>query len=84
MKKHAIIPVFISHRGCPNDCVFCNQKKITARQGDVSLEDARKTIEEHLSTLTQMNLETIEVAFFGGSFTGIPMEEQTGFLKIAK
>ena len=84
MKKHAIIPVFISHRGCPNDCVFCNQKKITARQGDVSLEDARKTIEEHLSTLRQKNLETIEIAFFGGSFTGIPMEEQTGFLKIAK
>ena len=77
MKKHAIIPVFISHRGCPNDCVFCNQKKITARQGDIKPEDARKTIEEHLSTLTQMNLETIEIAFFGGSFTGIPMEEQT-------
>lgn len=84
MKKHAIIPVFISHRGCPNDCVFCNQKKITARQGDIKPEDARKTIEEHLSTLTQMNLETIEIAFFGGSFTGIPMEEQTAFLKVAK
>ena len=84
MKKHAIIPIFISHRGCPNDCVFCNQKKITARQGDVTPEDARRTIEEHLSTLESMNLETVEIAFFGGSFTGIPMEDQRDFLAIAK
>lgn len=84
MKKHAIIPIFISHRGCPNDCVFCNQKRITARNGDVTPQAARKTIDEHLSTLDDMNLETVELAFFGGSFTGIPMDEQTEFLKLAK
>lgn len=84
MKKHAIIPIFISHRGCPNDCVFCNQKRITARNGDVTPQSARKTIDEHLSTLDNMNLETVELAFFGGSFTGIPMNEQTEFLKLAK
>ena len=84
MKKHAIIPVSISDSGCPNDCVFCNQKKITARQGDVTPEDARRTIEEHLSTLEKMNLETVEIAFFGGSFTGIPMEDQCSFLSVAK
>ncbi len=84
MKKHAIIPVFISHRGCPNDCVFCNQKRITARTGDVTAANARRTIEEHLSTLEKMNLETVELAFFGGSFTGIPLEEQCAFLSLAK
>ena len=84
MKKHAIIPVFISHRGCPNDCVFCNQKRITARTGDVTAADARRTIEEHLSTLEKMNLETVELAFFGGSFTGIALEEQCAFLSLAK
>ena len=82
MKKHAIIPIFISHRGCPNDCVFCNQKKITAREGDVTPEDVRNTIEQWLTTL--QNVETVEVSFYGGSFTGIPMEQQTEFLKIAK
>jgi len=76
--------VFISHRGCPNDCVFCNQKKITARSGDVTPDDARRTIEEHLTTLSKMNLETIEIAFFGGSFTGIPVKDQKAFLAIAK
>lgn len=83
MKKHAIIPVFISHRGCPNDCVFCNQKKITARQGDVTEEDVRNTVRTYLSTLDNMDMDTIELSFFGGSFTGIPVEEQDRFLAIA-
>ncbi len=84
MKTHAIIPVFISHRGCPNDCVFCNQKRITARNGDVTVADARRTLEEYLSTIENMNLKTVELAFFGGSFTGIPLEEQSAFLALAK
>lgn len=84
MKKHAIIPVFIPHKGCPNDCVFCNQKAITARTADVTPEDVKNLIERYLPTLQGRNLETIEVAFFGGSFTGIPMEEQSAFLAVAK
>ena len=83
MKKHAIIPVFISHRGCPNDCVFCNQKKITARQGDITKQDVINTIETYMSTLKDMDLECIEISFYGGSFTGIPMKEQNEYLSIA-
>lgn len=84
MKTHAIIPVFIPHKGCPNDCVFCNQKAITARTADVTPEDVKNLIERYLPTLQGRGLETIEVAFFGGSFTGIPMEEQSAFLAVAK
>lgn len=84
MKKHAIIPVFIPHRGCPNDCVFCNQKAITARSSDVSPQDVRNTIETYLPTLTGRGLETIEIAFFGGSFTGLPIPEQSAFLAVAR
>lgn len=83
MKKHAIIPIFIPHKGCPNDCVFCNQKAITARTADVTPDDARRIIEEYLPTLEGRGLET-EVSFFGGSFTGIPIEEQSAFLAVAK
>lgn len=84
MKKHAIIPIFIPHQGCPNDCVFCNQKAITARQPDVSADDIRQTIETWLSTLTgRPGMETVEIAFFGGSFTGIPLEQQSEYLRIA-
>lgn len=84
MKKHAIIPIFIPHKGCPNDCVFCNQKKITARASSVTPEDVRATIDQWLTTLEDPRPEVLEVAFFGGSFTGIPMEEQTAYLKIAR
>lgn len=84
MKKHAIIPIFIPHQGCPNDCVFCNQKAITARQPDVTMDEVRNTIEIWLSTLTgREGIETIEIAFFGGSFTGIPLKQQTEYLSIA-
>ena len=84
MKTHAIIPVFIPHKGCPNDCVFCNQKAITARGADIGPKDVKNLIESYLPTLQDRNLKTIEIAFFGGSFTGIPMEEQSAFLSVAK
>ena len=82
MKQHAIIPIFIPHKGCPNDCVFCNQRKITARTDDVTADDAKAVIEQWLSTLS--GVETVEVAFYGGSFTGLPIEEQTRFLEVAE
>ena len=83
MKKHAIIPIFIPHEGCPNDCVFCNQKIITARSQPVTVDHVEDIIKSHLSTLTDRNLETIEIAFFGGSFTGIPMIQQNEYLEVA-
>ncbi len=84
MKKHAIIPIFIPHRGCPNDCVFCNQKKITAHSREITAEDVETTVETWLSTLEGRGLDTIETAFFGGSFTGIPIEEQSAYLRTVK
>lgn len=84
MKKHAIIPVFIPHEGCPNDCVFCNQKKITARQQPMIPADVRNLVETYLPTLTGRGLETVEIAFFGGSFTGLPLSQQQAYLAVAK
>jgi histone acetyltransferase (RNA polymerase elongator complex component) len=80
MKKHAIIPIFIPHKGCPNDCVFCNQRKITARTEDVTPRDARNIIDTWLTTLDQC--ETVEAAFYGGSFTGLEIEEQSAYLAV--
>ena len=75
MKQHAIIPIFIPHLGCPNDCVFCNQRKITAHTGAPTTNEVRKTIDTWLATLGEV--PTIEVAFYGGSFTGLDMDEQS-------
>ena len=57
MKKHAIIPIFIPHKGCPHDCVFCNQRAITARTADVTPEDVRRIAEQYLSTLEGRGLD---------------------------
>ncbi len=84
MKEHAIIPIFIPHLGCPHACVFCNQTKITARRPLISAGDVEKIIETYLPTLQGRGLKTIEAAFFGGSFTGIPLELQRDYLSAAK
>lgn len=84
MKSHAIIPVFIPHKGCNNECVFCNQRKITAHSAPLSPEDIHETVREYMSTLSGMNVPEIELSFFGGSFTGIPIDEQRDFLAIAR
>ena len=65
--EHANIPIFIPHLGCPNDCVFCNQRTISGHT-DFCAEGVKNEIETALSTLGDRRAE---IAFFGGSFTGI-------------
>ncbi len=82
MKKEYIIPIFVPHLGCPNACVFCNQTKISGEQKEVRAKDVKETIEYYLSNFQSENKE-IEVAFFGGSFTGIAEERQKELLEAA-
>ncbi len=79
--KHQNIPVFIPHIGCPNDCVFCNQKHITGNLAEVTEKEIEKIVEEHLLTLPPETFK--EIAFFGGSFTGISEDLQERYLKFA-
>ena len=81
MKKR-IIPIFVPHRGCPHDCIFCNQKKITGVSTDVTSTDVEKTVEEYLETIDKD--AQIEIAFFGGSFTAIDIDVQRELLTVAK
>lgn len=75
------IPVFIPHKGCPNDCVFCNQKRISGQIKNVRPEDVKDIIEQYLGFYTKE--KRIEVAFFGGSFTGIDINLQKQYLEVA-
>ncbi len=79
--RHVNIPIFIPHKGCPYDCIFCNQKKISGQREEVTESSIRAVIESHLNTIKEEAF--IEIAFFGGSFTGIDREEQIKLLKIA-
>ena len=80
MKKEYIIPIFVPHKGCPNDCSFCNQRKISGQLKDVTAQDVRDTIEYYLSNFKDNN-KYVEVAFFGGSFTGIDKDKQEELLE---
>lgn len=84
MKTHSNIPFFIPHSGCRNNCVFCSQVKITGKQkNDPPIETEisllKQTIETALSTIRPGTL--VQLAFFGGSFTGIGIDRMTALLK---
>ena len=79
--RHVNIPVFIPHLGCPNQCVFCNQRSISEHQ-DFSWESVSDEIEQVLSTLTCE--DEAEIAFFGGSFTGIDCDLMCRLLDLAE
>lgn len=82
--KHYIIPIFISHIGCPHQCVFCNQDKIAKEvEEEVKAEDVRNTIDEYLKTIDSKN-SIVEVSFFGGTFTAIDVNKQKELLAVAK
>lgn len=51
MKKEYIIPIFVPNLGCPNDCTFCNQRKISGQTTNVTAQDVRDTIEYYLKKL---------------------------------
>lgn len=81
-EKQYTIPIFIPHKGCPNSCVFCNQKKISGQTKDVTVEDVDNIIKEYLNYYDKTD-KKIEVAFFGGSFTGIDKKLQEAYLEVA-
>jgi len=74
-----VIPIFIPHRGCPHDCLFCNQQKISGYDRDAAAGVAvAATIDEWLGRKGER--KSVQVAFFGGSFTCLPKSEQVQLL----
>lgn len=78
---HINIPIFIPHLGCPNMCVFCNQRYISGVE-DFVPDQARAEIEKIIS-LPRADAE-YEIAFFGGSFTGIDRGLMIELLSLAQ
>ena len=68
MRKEYVIPVFVPHLGCPNDCIFCNQKSISGQKKNITKEEAKKTIDYFLENIKDKNAKK-EIAFFGGIIT---------------
>lgn len=81
-KKQLIIPIFIPFAGCTHQCVFCNQEHITDSSGLPSICEVVDTIESYLVTWEKNGPRpgSKEVAFYGGSFTGLDIEVQKNYL----
>jgi histone acetyltransferase (RNA polymerase elongator complex component) len=79
--ERGIIPIFIPHMGCGHACIFCNQHTITGDAGQPSPESIHHEIESCLKTMRQ---PIKELAFYGGSFTGIDERLQIQYLEVAK
>ena len=78
-----IIPVFIMNSGCPHRCIFCNQK-ITA--GNFPLKITREFFDSEVKSYLAWNKDKsrkVEIAFYGGSFTGVAPAYQEELLSWA-
>ena len=80
--RESIIPVFVPHLGCPNDCVFCNQRRISGAQQPATAQTVKEAVKQ-AAALPQSGAKR-QLAFYGGSFTAIPAAEQTALLSAAK
>jgi histone acetyltransferase (RNA polymerase elongator complex component) len=77
--KRVIVPFFIAHQGCPHQCVFCDQRAITGRDGTLPQPaELLRTIEEWRAT---SGGGAVEVAFYGGTFTALPLDRQQALLQ---
>ena len=80
MIKHYNIPIFLPELACPYRCVYCNQFSRTGLNDIVKAEDVKSIIDSHLASFKEEQ-RFVEVAFFGGNFTGLPIQMQNDYLE---
>lgn len=80
--SHSNISIFVPHKGCPNDCSFCNQRAISGQMTSATPEDVEDAVETAIKY--KVPPKNTEIAFFGGSFTAIEREDMLSLLTAAK
>ncbi len=80
MARARIIPLFVPHLGCPNGCVFCDQRRISGSPLPVSGAD----VSSALSAARDRGERGVELAFYGGSFTAVGLDIQRSLLEAAQ
>lgn len=86
--KLKIIPIFIPHLGCFDHCIYCDQKGITGINAEISTDVVQERIETYFSQILTscpgISSANIQIAFFGGNFTGLDPAVQESLLEISK
>jgi histone acetyltransferase (RNA polymerase elongator complex component) len=72
------------NRGCPHRCIFCNER-LTAgnRSGKITDTAFAETVRAHLNRGKRKD-GPVQIAFYGGTFTGMDRNEQRRLLKLAE
>jgi histone acetyltransferase (RNA polymerase elongator complex component) len=72
-----IVPIFIPHQGCPYRCVFCNQNEISGTEKEEDQARLNSAFNTYLKSQPLKKLPSIrEAAFYGGTFTALPVQRQ--------
>ncbi|RLD45840.1 MAG: radical SAM protein [Bacteroidetes bacterium] len=77
------IPIFIPELACPFQCIYCDQRKITGQSHFVNEAEIISTIDDYLETISREDC-FIQLAFFGGTFTGLSIENQKQYLELVQ
>lgn len=80
--KNFIVPIFIPNQGCPYRCIFCDQKRITGEEEKISPKKVKEIIE--MAKESKKFKKKIEVAFYGGTFTSLPLSYMKELLNAVK
>ncbi len=85
MTDRTIIPIFIPNLGCPGRCVFCDQRRTTgSARRTPSPEEIGAEIEKWLAQRIRKNRGIVQVAFYGGTFTALPLQRQRELLEATR
>jgi len=76
------VPFFVSNQGCPHVCAFCDQRTINGSDGALPTRDeiAAKIMAWRCTSANR----PMEVAFFGGTFTGLHRKDQEYLLSATR
>lgn len=89
-----IIPFFIMNRGCPNRCIFCNERITAGVSPPLSADAIKRTVQGYLKAAPGKGLsgqptikadaDIVQIAFYGGNFTGLSLDEQVRLLRMVR
>jgi len=82
VSHHVNVPVFVPHAGCPHLCSFCNQRTISGELRPPTPEEVSAVFAAARESLGE-RMHSAQLAFFGGSFTGVDPEYRRALLKAA-
>lgn len=82
--KPLIIPIFIPNQGCPHRCIFCEQEKITSQRGEmINGAHVKRVLDKAICSKDFDLRRRPEIAFYGGTFTRLPLHRMSELLEAA-